>query len=245
MTTRRFAVVLGCAGVAVVLAFGYAALQFRGEPIPERGEEMEQSPVTQVRAPVSETPEPAREEAEGASANAESAEEEPEAGVRLDPARVAAARAKVEHIRNNLHLYGAFHPEAEAIIAELIELNPTSPNGYESEAAAEYALGLFDRLISLKDPRSAETLVLFSFGGGGSSSAMDDAIEEWGAASIPFLLEIAMDDSHAIDHSAVFTLKRIVNRHPDLDPDIVTCLLEPLFEKHKRRLQRYQEWGLL
>ena len=245
MTTRRFAVVLGCTGVAVVLAFGYAALQFRGAPIPERGEEMEQSPVTQVRAPVSETPEPAREEAEGASANARSAEEEPEAGAQLDPARVAAARAKVEHIRNNLHLYGAFHPEAEEIIAELIELKPTSPNGYESEAAAEYALGLFDRLIPLKDPRSAETLVLFSFGGGGSSGAMDDAIEEWGAPSIPFLLEIAMDDSHPVDYAAAVTLKRIVNRHPDLDPDIVTCLLEPLFEKHRWLIQRYQELGTL
>ena len=38
--------------------------------------------------------------------------------------------------------------------------------------------------------------------------------------------------------SVIEILKEIVDRHPDLDSDIATDILEPLFEKNKRWLQK-------
>lgn len=129
MTPRRLAVILGCAGALVLLALGYAALKYRGKPAP--APEIVQSPVVQApepSPPVSELPKtptpepktpkpPADAEIKPAAARKES---EAEQKAPLDPVRVAAAWEKVEHIRNNLHLYGDFHPEADEIIDQLL-----------------------------------------------------------------------------------------------------------------------------
>ncbi len=248
MTTRRLAVILGCVGALVFLAFGYAALKYRGKPAP--APEIVQSPVVQTPEPSPpvfeppktpppepKTPEPlADAEIKPKAARKESAAEQK---APLDPARVAAAREKVEHIRNNLHLYGTFHPEADEIIDQLL---PVPVEGVD-EAEAEEALVLFERLISLNDPRAAEPLVRWQIAGPANSGAWGDAMIELGAPCIPFLLEYADDDLMGTD--VAIDLKMIVNRHPDLDPDIVTYILEPLFEKHKRWFELRQEWGIL
>ena len=78
---------------------------------------------------------------------------------------------------------------------------------------------------------------------GAVSVSWGNALTDLGAPSIPFLLDYA-DDELKKKHVAV-DLKRIVNRHPNLDPDIVTYILEPLFEKHKRWIQKTKEIGLL
>lgn len=152
----------------------------------------------------------------------------------------ATAWEKVEYIRNNLHLYGTFHPDADAIIAQLNSppenfLNPKTgvTEGGEfihDEAGHELVFDLFDQLIPLNDPRSAELFLRYTYEYGAASGAWDRALVDLGAPSIPFLLDYADDE--------VRILKKIVNRHPDLDPDIVTDILEPLFEKHKWYLQQ-------
>ena len=164
----------------------------------------------------------------------------------------ATAWEKVEHIRNNLHLYGTFHPDADAIIAQLNSppenfLNPQTgfTEGGEfihEEDGHELVFDLFDQLIPLNDPRSAELFLRYTYEYGASSAGWDRALVDLGAPSIPFLLEhVKMQDS-ASRLSVVEMLKEIVDRHPDLDPDIVTDILEPLFEKNKRWLR---ERGLL
>ena len=158
----------------------------------------------------------------------------------------ATAWEKVGHIRNNLHLYGTFHPDADAIIAQLMP----PPDGFlnakagftesgefiHDEEASERVIALFKQLIPLNDPRTAELLVRYSYEYGARSAAWSRALVDLGAPSIPFLLEHA--DDEVWGDSVAALLKRIVNRHPDLDPDIVTDILEPLFEKHKRWLQK-------
>ncbi|MDE0021152.1 MAG: hypothetical protein OXT69_07195 [Candidatus Poribacteria bacterium] len=246
MTTRRLATVLGCVAIVIVLAFGYAALKYRGAPAPEH--KIIQSPViqpTESAAPVSETPlappadaPPAHKEAGSSDAGID---EETQQTAPLDPERVAAAWEKVEHIRNNLDLYGTFHPEADEIIDQLLPLPPEELG--VDEAEAQEILDLFERLIPLNDPRAAEPLVRWQTAGPANSGAWGDAMIALGAPCIPFLLEYADHDLMGTD--VAIDLKKIVNRHPDLDPDIVTYILEPLFEKHKRWFKLRQEWGIL
>ncbi len=252
MTTRALAKIMLAAGVCVLLAFGYMALKYGGKPEPEP--EFIQTPKAEPQAPVPEpepqkpAPAPLKEEVKPSVDSTESANAP---DTPLDPD--ATAWDKVEHIRNNLHLYGTFHPDADAIIAQLMP----PPDGFlnaksgftecgefiHDEAGSEQVIALFKQLIPLKDPRTAELLVRYSYEYGTRSATWSRALVTLGAPSIPFLLEHA--DDKVWGDSVAVQLKRIVDRHPDLDPDIVTDILEPLFEKHKGWIQQHQEWGTL
>ncbi|MDE0021151.1 MAG: hypothetical protein OXT69_07190 [Candidatus Poribacteria bacterium] len=228
------------------MAFGYAALKSGSKPEPEP--EIIQTPKAQPPTPEPEpsapVPEPQGEAEAKPSVEANESADAPD--VKLDSDRTAAARKKVEHIRNNLHLYGTFHPDADAIIAQLMP----PPDGFlnakagftesgefiHDEEGSERVIALFKQLIPLNDPRSAELLVRYSYEYGARSAAWSRALVDLGAPSVPFLLEHANDK--VWDDSVAVQLKRIVNRHPDLDTDIVTYILEPLFEKKKRWLQK-------
>lgn len=242
MTTRRLAVVLGCVAVAVVLAFGYVALKSgsKPEPVPEITQTPKAQPPSPEPEPSAPVPEPQGEAEAKPSVEANESADAPDA--KLDSDRTAAAWKKVEHIRNNLHLYGTFHPDADAIIAQLMP----PPDGFlnaksgftesgefiHDEEASEQVIALFDQLIPLKDPRTAELLAryLYEYSSGGTSWSR--ALVDLGAPSVPFLLEHA--DDEVWGDSVATLLKRIVNRHPDLDPDIMTYILYPLFKKYKR-----------
>ena len=253
MTTRALIKIMLAVGVCVVLAFGYAALKYyRGKQVPETPTEVsEQAPVISTQEPQAPVPEPeppervhAPLEVKKAKPSIDPKDSAHAPSVPLHPD--ATAWEKVEYIRNNLHLYGTFHPDADAIIAQL---DPPPENflnaksGFTAdgefihdEAGSERVIALFDQLIPLNDPRSAELLAryLYEYGSGGTSWTR--ALVDLGAPSIPFLLEYAEDE--VWDDYVAAQLKEIVNRHPDLDPDIVTDILEPLFEKNKRWLQQ-------
>ena len=247
MTIRALIKIMLAVGVCVVLAFGYATLKYyRGKQVPETPTEVsEQSPVISTQEPPAPAPEPeppapvpAPLEMEETKPSVYPKESAHAPAIPLDPD--ATAWEKVEHIRNNLHLYGTFHPDADAIIAQLNSppenfLNPKTgvTEGGEfihEDAGHELVFDLFDQLIPLNDPRVAELIVRYRYEYGATSGAWVRALVDLGAPSIPFLLEHADDE--------VRILKKIVNRHPDLDPDIVTDILEPLFEKHKWYLQQ-------
>ncbi|MDE0021759.1 MAG: hypothetical protein OXT69_10320 [Candidatus Poribacteria bacterium] len=251
MRTRTLARIMLAAGVCVLLAFGYMALKYGGKP--EQEPEIIQTPKTQPPAPEpeSQVPVPTPLKVKPSVDPTESANA-PDAP--LDPD--ASAWEKVEHIRNNLHLYGTFHPDADEIIAQLWPppedfLNETgglteSGEFIHDEEAGERVVALFDRLIALNDPRAAELIARYEYEvGRGGSSGWPRALVDLGAPSIPFLLDhVKMEDGTSRSSVAV-QLKRIVNRHPDLDSDIVTDILEPLFEEHKWLIQQYQEMGIL
>ncbi len=252
MRTRALAMIMLAVGVCVLLAFGYAALKYRGKPAPEP--EIIQTPKAQSPAPEPEQPQtPVSAPLEEVKPSVEPTESADAPVAPLDPD--ATAWDKVEHIRNNLHLYGTFHPDADAIIAQLMP----PPDGFlnaksgftecgefiHDEAADELVIALFKQLIPLNDPRSAELLAryLYEYGSGGTSWTR--ALVNLGAPSIPFLLDHVKMEDGASRSSVVVELKSIVNRHPDLDPDIVTDILEPLFEQHISLIQKYQEMGIL
>ncbi|MDE0021150.1 MAG: hypothetical protein OXT69_07185 [Candidatus Poribacteria bacterium] len=242
MMIRTLAVILLAAGICVLLAFGYAVLKSGSKP--ELEPEIIQTPKAQPPSPEPEPSAPVPEpEGEAEAKPSVEANESPDApDAQLDSDQIAAAWKKVEHIRNNLHLYGIFHPEADAIIAQLMP----PPDGFlnaksgftesgefiHDEEASEQVIALFDQLIPLKDPRSAELLAryLYEYSSGGTSWSR--ALVDLGAPSVPFLLEHA--DDEVWGDSVAALLKRIVNRHPDLDSDIVTYILYPLFKKYKR-----------
>ncbi|MDE0020058.1 MAG: hypothetical protein OXT69_01560 [Candidatus Poribacteria bacterium] len=117
MTTRALAKIMLAAGVCVLLALGYAALKSGGkqEPVPE----IVQTPKAQPPAPKPAEPQasvPAPLEEVKPSVDPKENADAPDAPLDSD----ATAWEKVEHIRNNLHLYGTFHPDADAIIAQLM-----------------------------------------------------------------------------------------------------------------------------
>ena len=124
MTTRALAKIVLAVGVCVLLAFGYAALKYRGKQ--EQEPESVQTPAPPP-APEPELPSPApKPQQTPVPKPLEKTEAQPSVGTKessntpdapLDPD--ATAWEKVEHIRNNLHLYGTFHPDADAIIAQL------------------------------------------------------------------------------------------------------------------------------
>lgn len=239
MRTRALAMIMLAVGVCVLLALGYMALKSGSKPEPEP--EIIQTPKAQPPAPEPKEPqEPAPAPLEEVKPPVEPTESADAPDAPLDPD--ATAWEKVEHIRNNLHLYGTFHPDADAIIAQLWPppedyLNETggfteSGEFIHDEEASERVVALFDRLIALNDPRAAELIVRYDYEiGRGGSGAWPRALVDFGAPSIPFLLEHT--DDEVWGDSVVALLKRIVHRHPDLDPDIVTDILEPLFKKRK------------
>ena len=254
MTTRALAKIMLAVAAVVLLAFGYAALKYRGKQVPETPTEVsEQSPVISTQEPPAPVPEPeppapvpAPREVEAAKPSVDPKESANAPAAPLDPD--ATAWEKVEHIRNNLHLYGTFHPDADAIIAQLSSppenfLNPKTgiTEGGEfihEEAGHELVFDLFDQLIPLNDPRSAELFLRYIYEYGAASGAWDRALVDLGAPSIPFLLEYVKRQDGMSRLSVIEMLKEIVDRHPDLDSDITTDILEPLFEKDKRWLQK-------
>ena len=169
MRTRTLAKIMLAAGVCILLAFGYAALKYGGKP--EQEPEIIQTPKAQPPAPEPEpqAPVPAPLEEVKPSVDPKESANAPDAS--LDPD--ATAWEKVEHIRNNLHLYGTFHPDADEIIAQLWPppedfLNETgglteSGEFIHDEEAGERVVALFDRLIALNDPRAAELLARYEY----------------------------------------------------------------------------------
>ena len=253
MSSRKIAIALLIMSLAVLAAFFYLRHDAR------KAHETTQTPAPpppklEPQAPVPEQEPPARVhaplEVKKAKPSIDPKDSAHAPSVPLHPN--ATAWEKVEYIRNNLHLYGTFHPDADAIIAQL---NPPpesflnakagfteSGEFVHDEAGHELVFDLFAQLIPLNDPRAAELIVRYRYEYGAASGAWSRALVDLGAPSIPFLLEhVKMQDS-ASRLSVVERLKELVDRHPDLDPDIVTDILEPLFEKDKRWLR---ERGLL
>ncbi len=189
---RRWAAVAGVAGAVVLAVFVYLWLDMRkANEMPTPPDETTQTPVVEPPAPEELKPPPVSDNNGQAEATQVESPQTPqraapeetigEPNENLDP--VAEACAIVNHIKENLHEWGDFSPEAEAIMDRLMPVWTI-----DNEAVAEESFELLKQLSVYRDPRSAEVFTAYIFDTSGLSRAYFIAMNDLGPAAVPFVM---------------------------------------------------------
>ncbi|MDE0021266.1 MAG: hypothetical protein OXT69_07785 [Candidatus Poribacteria bacterium] len=192
---RRWAAVAGVAGAVVLAVFVYLWLDMRkANEMCAPPDEATQTPVVEPPAPEKlKTPQVSDDNGQAEATQVESpqtpqraAPEETigEPNENLDP--VAEAWAVVNHIKENLHEWGTFYPEAEKLIDQLLPVWKKVMPDYD-HGDMEDAIELLEKLRLYPDPRAAEVFVEYTIEGPGGRRTIEAAIA-LGPASVPFLM---------------------------------------------------------
>ena len=176
--------------LCVLAAFSYLWLNTRKADKLAAPDETTQTPVVEPSAPEELIPLPVSDDNGRAEATQvessqplqrETQEEPKGPNETLDP--VAEAWAVVNHIKENLHEWGDFSPEAEAIMDRLMPVWTI-----DNEAVAEESFELLKQLSVYRDPRSAEVFTAYIFDTSGLSRAYFIAMNDLGPAAVPFVM---------------------------------------------------------
>ena len=190
MTSRRLAIGASVIGLIVLVAFVYFWLDSRKADKPAAPDETTQTPVVEPSAPEKLKTPPVSDDNGQAEATQVEPPQTPQRETHeaskgtngtVDP--VAEAWAVVNHIKENLHEWGAFSPEAEAIMDRLM------PVWEIDEASGEESMELLMELYNkYRDPRSAEVLAAYIFDTNGFSPSYFTQMIDLGPPSIPFVI---------------------------------------------------------
>ncbi|MDE0021264.1 MAG: hypothetical protein OXT69_07775 [Candidatus Poribacteria bacterium] len=203
---KRGLIVRLCVALAllcVLAAFSYLWLNTRKADKLAAPDETTQTPVVEPSAPEELIPLPVSDDNGRAEATQvessqplqrETQEEPKGPNETLDP--VAEAWAVVNHIKENLHEWGDFSPEAEAIMDRLM------PVWEIDEASGEESMELLMELYKYRDPRSAEVLTAYIFDTNGFSPSYFTQMINLGPPSIPFVIPYFKEDFPEIRYAA-------------------------------------------
>ena len=232
MTTRRLAVAASVVGLCILAPFVYLWLDSRKEktelPPPD---ETVQTPVAQPPALEEIKPPPVEE-----GGNTEKTE--PAADDLTDPQRapapkapdgtldpVAEAWAVVDSIKANLHEWGTYSTEAEAIMDRLM------PVWYiDNEAAGNESFKLLMQLAEYRDPRSAEVFAAYIFESNSGSRGYFRAITALGPAAVPYAIPYFKEDYPANNRAADIFVP-IWQTHRELLDGVAKHIVVPELER--------------
>ena len=193
MTKRRLAVFASVAAAGVLGVCVYLWVDRSKEPPPPPDDPISAEPLKE-QTPLSEEPEkqepPPKEQApppvEEDNGQKEDEAQAPPQTRRKPPPRPQTAEEAweiVNNIKENLHEWGTFSPEAEKIMDILM---PVWTVGDEREA--EESLKLLKQLFEYRDPRSAEVVAAYIFESNGLSPLYFGHMIQLGPPSIPFIM---------------------------------------------------------
>ncbi len=190
MTSRQLAIGASVMGLIVLAAFVYLWLDSRKADEPAAPDETAQTPVVEPSTPEKLKPPTVSDDNGQAEAAQVKPPQTPQRETQeaskgtngtIDP--VAEAWAVVNYIKENLHEWGAFSPEAEAIMDRLM------PVWEIDEASGEESMKLLMELWNkYRDPRSAEVLAAYIFDTNGFSPSYFTQMIDLGPPSIPFVI---------------------------------------------------------
>ena len=140
---------------------------------------------------------------------------------------IAAAWERLEYISQNIYEWGGVaSPRATQLIDELMP-----PPVLIDEGHGEKITELIVELIAQRDPRSAEVLVAYKFGGGISGKAMTDALVEIGPPSVPLIIPYLIEDSQTLfTGRSIMVLGRIAEEYRSELGGIVEHIIIPRLE---------------
>ncbi len=236
---KRGLIVRLCVALAllcVLAAFSYLWLNTRKADKLAAPDETTQTPVVEPSAPEELIPLPVSDDNGRAEATQvessqplqrETQEEPKGPNETLDP--VAEAWAVVNHIKENLHEWGDFSPEAEAIMDRLM------PVWEIDEASGEESMKpLMELWNKYRDPRSAEVLAAYIFDTNGFSPSYFTQMIDLGPPSIPFVIPYLSKGSPRNEYAAEIFVGVWQTHRELLDgvaQHIVIPTLEPLSER--------------